>query len=46
MLHGNFRYIQPGEGLPYKTDTDVRRHFQKKPLKVTIMGVALANFIP
>ena len=35
-----------GGGLTYKTDGDARRHFQKKPLKVTILGVAPANFIP
>ena len=32
--------------LPYITDGDARRNFQKKPLKVTILGVAPANFIP
>ena len=26
-------------------DGDARRHFQKKPLKVTILGVAPANFV-
>ena len=35
-----------GGGLPYITDWDARRNFQKKPLKVTILGVAPANFIP
>ena len=35
-----------GGGLPYITDGDARRKFQKKPLKVTILGVAPANFIP
>ena len=35
----------PG-GLPYITDGDARRNFQKKPLKVTILGVVPANFIP
>ena len=35
-----------GGGLPYITDDDARRHFQKKPLKVTILGVAPANFVP
>ena len=35
-----------GGGLPYITDGDARRNFQKKPLKVTILGVAPANFIP
>ena len=35
----------PG-GLPYITDGHARRNFQKKPLKVTILGVAPANFIP
>ena len=33
-------------GLPYITDGYARRNFQKKPLKVTILGVAPANFIP
>ena len=36
----------PGGGLPYITDGDALRNFQKKPLKVTILGVAPANFIP
>ena len=36
----------PGGELPYITDGDARRHFQKKPLKVTILGVAPANFVP
>ena len=35
-----------GGGLPIITDGDARRNFQKKPLKVTILGVAPANFIP
>ena len=35
-----------GGDLPYITDGDARRNFQKKPLKVTILGVAPANFIP
>ena len=35
-----------GCGLPYKTEGDARRHFQKKPLRVIIFGVAPANFIP
>ena len=35
-----------GGGLPYITDGDARRNFQEKPLKVTILGVALTNFIP
>ena len=35
-----------GGGLQYITDGDARRNFQKKPLKVTILGVAPANFIP
>ena len=34
-----------GGGLPHTTDGDARRNFQKKPLKVTILGVAPANFI-
>ena len=38
--------IPGGAGLPYITDGDARRNFQKKPLKVTILGVAPANFIP
>ena len=33
-----------GEGLPCITDGDARRNFQKQPLKVTILGVAPANF--
>ena len=33
-------------GYPYITDGDVHRNFQKQPLKVTIFGVAPANFIP
>ena len=38
----------PGGGgeLPYITDGDARQNFQKQPLKVTILGVAPANFIP
>ena len=28
------------------TGRDARRNFQKKPLNVTILGVAPANFIP
>ena len=35
----------PGGGLPFITDGDARRNFQKQPLKVTILGVAPANFI-
>ena len=35
-----------GGGLPYITDGDARRNFQKQPLKVTMLGVAPANFIP
>ena len=35
-----------GGELPYITDGDTRRNFQKQPLKVTILGVAPANFIP
>ena len=35
-----------GGGLPFITYGDARRHFQKQPLKVTILGVAPANFIP
>ena len=35
-----------GRGLPYITDGDARRNFRKKPLKVTILGVVPANFIP
>ena len=38
--------VGPGGDLPYITDGDARRNFQKKPLKVTILGVAPANFIP
>ena len=34
-------------GLPYINDGDARWNFQfKQPLKVTILGVAPANFIP
>ena len=43
-------YILPGGGggggLPYITDGEARRNFQKQPLKITILGVAPANFIP
>ena len=35
-----------GGELQYITDGDARRNFQKKPLKVTVLGVAPANFIP
>ena len=35
-----------GTGLPYISDEDTRQNFQKKPLKVTILGVAPANIIP
>ena len=35
-----------GGGLPYITDGDARRNFQKQPLKVTILGGAPAKFIP
>ena len=35
-----------GGGLPYITDRDAHRNFQKKPLKVTILSVAPVNFIP
>ena len=35
-----------GTGLPYITDGDARQNLQKKPLKVPMLGVALANFIP
>ena len=38
--------LLPGVGLPYKTDGNARRNFQKKPLKVTILGVTPANFFP
>ena len=37
---------QGGGGLPYITDVDARQNFQKQPLKVTILGVAPAKFIP
>ena len=37
--------IREGE-LPYITDGDARPNFRKQPLKVTILGVAPANFIP
>ena len=51
LLHlGKCCYIpgvgKGGGGLPYITDGDARRNFQKQPLKVTILGVAPANFIP
>ena len=41
-------HISPGGGggLPYITDVDARQNFQKQPLKVTILGVAPAKFIP
>ena len=36
----------PGGGLNKNTDGDARRNqFQKRPLKVTILSVAPANFI-
>ena len=35
-----------GGGLPYITNGDARQNFRKQPLKVTILGVAPANFIP
>ena len=45
ILHWKERV--PGEGrLPYITDEDVRRNFQKQPLLATIWGVAPANIIP
>ena len=34
-----------GGGIPYITDGDVRRNLQKKPQKVTILGVAPVNII-
>ena len=34
-----------GGGAPI-SDGDARRNLQKKPLKVTILGVAPANVIP
>ena len=34
-----------GGGNPIYTDGDVRRNLQKKPQKVTILGVAPVNFI-
>ena len=42
----NIYAIPGGGGLPYITDEDARRNFQKQPLKVTILGGAPANFIP
>ena len=36
----------PGGGLPYITDRDGYQNFEKQPLKVTILGVVSANFIP
>ena len=44
-IHTGYRGDTPG-GLPYITDGDARRNFKKQPLKVTIFGVAPANFIP
>ena len=35
-----------GTELPYITDGDARQNFQKKPLKVPMLGVAPTNFIP
>ena len=35
----------PRGKLPHTTDRDAHRNFQKKPLKVTILGVAPVNFI-
>ena len=35
-----------GGGLQYITDGDAHRNFQKKPLKVTLLCVAPASFIP
>ena len=45
-LRPSRRASRGGGGLPFITDGDARRNFQKQPLKVTILGVALANFIP
>ena len=36
----------PRGGLLYITDRDARRNFQEKPLKVTTLSVAPANYIP
>ena len=41
-----FAFLVGGGGLPYTTDGDALRKFQKQPLKVAILGVAPANFIP
>ena len=35
-----------GGGLHNIAEGDACRNFQKQPLKVTILGVAPANFIP
>ena len=35
-----------GGGLHNTAEGDACRNFQKQPLKVTILGVAPANFIP
>ena len=39
-------FTRGGGDLPYITDGDVSRNLEKQPLKVTILGVAPANFIP
>ena len=38
--------LEGGGALPYITDGDARQNFQKKPQKVTILGVAPASFNP
>ena len=46
LLHSSIeRTFHRGGGLPYIIDGDARRNFQGKPLKVTILGVSLTNFI-
>ena len=45
-MYGGLTPPPPGGELLYITDGDARRNFQKQPLKVTILGVAPANFTP
>ena len=42
----HYALIAGGGGLAYIIDEDARQNLQKKSLKVTIVGVAPANFIP
>ena len=46
MTNKSLKVENPRAGLPNITDGDARQNFQKQPLKVTILGVAPANFIP